>query len=237
VGASVTNSALTRWLKQGLARGMCPLCRVAHKADREYLWHFFEDYAGTDAGVEALRASRGFCGEHGRALRALEVEGLGSTLGICEIFEEAFAGIVAELERLDVDGSAEPAAPCPACANRERELTENARHLVELLRTDQRSRERYHGSLGICLPHFPLVWGVAGAERRLLLEVQCSVARDVLVDLKEHIRKQGAEARDEPAGPEADSWERALLLTGGWPPPKDPIGRPETATAGRAAER
>jgi hypothetical protein len=44
----VTNSALTRWLKQGLTRGMCPLCRVAHKADREYLWHFFEEYSTTE---------------------------------------------------------------------------------------------------------------------------------------------------------------------------------------------
>jgi hypothetical protein len=209
VEVPVTNSALTRWLKQGLARGICPLCRVAHKADREYLWHFFEDYAGTDGGTHALRAARGFCAEHGRALRTLEVDGLGSTLGISEIFEDAFEGIVAELERLELGDSAEPTAPCPACANRERELADNARHLVALLREDPRSRERFRGSLGLCLPHFPLVWSMEGADRRLLIDVQCSVARDVLADLAEHIRKQGAEARGEPAGPEVDSWERA----------------------------
>ena len=27
--------AVTAWLRQGLRAGMCPLCRVAHKADRE----------------------------------------------------------------------------------------------------------------------------------------------------------------------------------------------------------
>jgi hypothetical protein len=227
----VPNSALTRWLKQGLARGMCPLCRVSHKADREFLWHFFEEYSGTEDGTAALRAARGFCREHGEALRALEVDGLGSTLGVSEILEEAFAGIVAELDAL-VPGtpSMAAAAPCPACANRERELAANARFLGELLEDDARSRERFRDSRGLCLPHFALAWESAGAARALLLEVQRDSARATLRDLREHIRKQGAEARDEPSGREADSWQRALWLTGGWPAPPDLIGRPEGAS-------
>ena len=59
----------------------------------------------------------------------------------------------------------EPEAPCPACANREREVADNARHLAALLREDPRSRERYRGSLGLCLPHFPLAWSAQGADR------------------------------------------------------------------------
>lgn len=225
------SSALTRWLKQGLVRGMCPLCRVAHKANREYVWHFFEEYAATDSGAGALRAARGFCLEHAEALRRLEVEGLGSTLGISEIYEDAFEGIVDELDALDARRSdVAAAAPCPACANRSEELHRNARYLVELLADDPRSRERYEGSTGLCLPHFALVWtmGDAGrSERSFLLEVQRASARQMLADLREHIRKQGAEAKGEPPGPEQDSWERALHLTAGWPPPAEVVGRPE----------
>lgn len=37
------HSALTRWLKQGLELGMCPLCRVSHKLDRQFMWQFFDE--------------------------------------------------------------------------------------------------------------------------------------------------------------------------------------------------
>jgi hypothetical protein len=110
----VTNSALTRWLKQGQTRGMSPLCWVAHMADREYLWDFFEEYSTTEAGIEALQASGGFCLEHAQAPRRLEVEGLGSTFGISELYEDAFAGIVARLDRLAIDArKAGAESPCP----------------------------------------------------------------------------------------------------------------------------
>jgi hypothetical protein len=222
------NSALTRWLKQGLARGMCPLCRVAHKADREFLWHFFEEYSTSESGVEALRAARGFCGAHADALRRLEVDGLGSTLGISEIYEEVFFGIVDQLARLDIGSEgAAAAAPCPACANREREVAANAEHLASLLREDARSRERFRQSGGLCLPHFAVAWAVPESDRSLLLEVERTAAQAVLSELAEHIRKQGAEARDEPPGAERESWRRAIELTAGWPPPPDLIGVPE----------
>ena len=211
---------------------MCPLCRVAHKADREYLWHFFEEYAGTELGSEALRRARGFCLEHAAALRRLEVDGLRSTLGISEIYEDAFTGIVEQLGRIsEPHSTAGPTAACPACGNREAELDHNARYLVDMLRDEPRTRDRYQGSTGLCLPHFALVWSAAGAaERTLLLEVQRRVATAVLAELTEHIRKQGSEARHEPPGPEHESWERAMWLTAGWPPPTDLIGQPERET-------
>jgi hypothetical protein len=39
---SILSRALTCWLRQGIELHMCPLCRVAHKADREYIWQFSE---------------------------------------------------------------------------------------------------------------------------------------------------------------------------------------------------
>src|SRR5581483_3430654 len=82
-------SALTSWLRQGLRSGMCPLCRVAHKADREYNWHFFDEGADCDDQIDQVRAAYGFCSEHVEMLRRLEMEGLDSTLAISTMFADA----------------------------------------------------------------------------------------------------------------------------------------------------
>lgn len=42
------SGVLATWLRQGVRHGTCPLCRVAHKADREYIWHLFDE--GADQG-------------------------------------------------------------------------------------------------------------------------------------------------------------------------------------------
>jgi hypothetical protein len=76
------HSALTRWLKQGLARGMCPLCRAAHKLDREYMWHFFDERSSNEDALDEVAASRGICAAHAEQLRRIEVDGLGSTIAI-----------------------------------------------------------------------------------------------------------------------------------------------------------
>jgi hypothetical protein len=196
------SSALTRWLKQGLARGECPLCRVAHKAEREYLWYFFDEYSTQDASLDLLRAAHGFCAPHAEALKAIEVDGLKSTLGISETYEDTLS------------------APCPACAARDEEVAKNAGRLVALLREDDRSLQRFTSGRGLCVPHFEAVWETTDGDRdgaRLVLDVQRRVVAGLVRQLAEHIRKQGAEAKGEQPGPEADSWQRAIWLTAGWP--------------------
>jgi hypothetical protein len=63
---------------------MCPLCRVAHKADREYMWQFSEEGFGNEATMEALARARGFCTEHADMLRRIDVA-MKSMLGISTI--------------------------------------------------------------------------------------------------------------------------------------------------------
>ncbi len=111
-------------------------------------------------------------------------------------------------------------AACPACAYRDREVTSNTGYLLTLLREHDVSRERFVAGPGLCMPHLVLTWRTAAADRHgaeLLLDAQRRAVRRLRDELTEHIRKQGAEAKGEPAGPEADSWQRALWLTGGWP--------------------
>jgi hypothetical protein len=211
------SSALTRFLKQGLTRGMCPLCRVAHKLDREWTWSFFDVYSGEDWALDALRRSRGLCADHAEQLRRLEVDGIKSTLVVSSVYLDTLEGVAAQLEGLGTDDE-QPAPPCPACVNRDQGVEKNAGYLLAELDESERSRERFVASPGLCFRHFDLVWGKARRDQReLLLEVQRRSVGSLVEQLREHIRKQGHEARDEPKGNEEDSWLRAIWLTAGWP--------------------
>jgi hypothetical protein len=192
------SGALTRWLKQGLARGECPLCRVAHKAEREYLWYFFDEYSTKGEALDELRAAQGFCATHADGLRRIEVDGLKSTLGISETYEAVLTGLLEQLDEL-ARGRALRRAECPACARRDDEVRRNA------------------GYLGQAVARRRAVAALDRPTRRLLIDVQRRAVRLTCDELTEHIRKRGAEAGDEPVGPEADAWQRALWLTGGWP--------------------
>jgi len=222
------SGALTRWLRQGIELGMCPLCRVAHKADREYMWHFSEEGSGDGRTLAALAQAHGFCADHVRMLERIDLEAR-SMLGISTVFADTLAEIVAELETL---GVGEPCADrrCPACVNRDDALRSNARYLLASLgATAGAILAGYRGSAGLCFPHFELVWASGGppAARQLILEVQRRAVAEIHAELLEFIRKEGAEARHEPRGTEQDAWERALRLTAGWPAPRQSAGVPE----------
>lgn len=225
------NSALTRFIKQGLNRRLCPLCRVAYKVEGEYTWAFLDEYSHDETTLDRLRRSRGFCAEHAERLRRLEVEGLQSNLGISTVYLDTLSGLREELEALAEGGDLGPAEPCPACANRDQELAKNARYLVEEIAESERSRERFLASEGICLPHLELVWQHArdDLQRELVLSVQRRVVEELIAELEENIRKQGHEYDGEPSEREADSWRRAIRLTVGWPKEelRDPPPAPE----------
>jgi hypothetical protein len=73
------------------------------------------------------------------------------------------------------------------------------------------------------------VWEAARRteERTLLSETQRDAVRSLRAQLLEHLRKQRAEFADELSAAEADSWQRAVWLTGGWPAPAESAGVPE----------
>jgi hypothetical protein len=221
-------SAVMTWLHQGLRAGMCPLCRVAHKADREYIWQFFDEGDRQGESIDQLRASCGFCDQHMEMLRQIEVDGMHSTLGISTMFAETFAGIVEDLEA-QRPGRPFSRATCPACESRERYLATNARYLVDELATTPGRREAFEASPGLCFPHFELAWNAARTreDRELLLGVQLKTARSLLADLREHVRKHDHKFAHEPKGAERDSWERAIRLTAGWPAPEGSAAEPE----------
>ena len=212
------NSALTRFIKQGLSRGVCPLCRVAYKMDGEYMWAFFDEYSQSDSTLDELRRARGFCADHAERLRRLEVEGLHSNLGISNVYLDTLRGLAEQLQSLRPGSALAAREKCPACRYRDDEVERNARYLLEEIVSNSSSRERFLHSNGLCFPHFEMVWERAEdlVEQELLLELQGRVVAEVVNDLAENIRKQGHEVEGGPSERESTSWQRAIYVTAGW---------------------
>lgn len=207
---------------------MCPLCRVAHKSDREYIWQFYDERGNDGAVLDEVGHAYGLCAEHIEMLRRIDVEQMKSSLSISITFAETFSRILDQLEALTPDSEFEP-AKCPACAERDQRLRKNAEYLLDELATSQGAREEFEASPGLCFRHFKLAWEVAPArpDRQLVLEVQRRATASLLGELREHVRKHDHKFRDEPKGPERDSWRRAIYLTAGWPTPTESAAEPE----------
>ena len=161
-------------------------------------------------------------------LRRIEMEGMKSTLAISTMFADTLASIVDALESLR-PGDSFARHACRACANRDELVRANARYLLDVLATSPGHRETFEASPGLCFAHFELVWDTAPTrdDRELLLAVQRNAARSLLTDLREHVRKQDHKYRHEPKGSERDSWQRAIYMTAGWPPPAQSAAEPE----------
>ncbi len=204
------------------------MCRVAHKADREYIWHFYDERSNDMGAVEEVARAFGFCAEHIEMLHRIDVEDMKTTLSISVLFADTFAGIVDRLHALSPDVAFEPAQR-PACADRDEYLHRNAQYLLDLMATTPAYRSTLESSLGLCFPHFKLAWQLARTrdDRELLLSVQQDGADSLLQELRDHVRKHDDKYRHEAKGPERDSWQRAIFLTTGWPAPAQSAAEPE----------
>lgn len=224
----MTDRVLTRWLRQGVRYGVCPLCRASHKLDREYVWGFFDKWSMHETAVEEFARAGGFCAEHAEQYRRIEVDAMRSTIGICDVYLPTLERLCEDLPMLADDGRLNRAR-CPACLYRESGVANNTRYLLIELVEDSDFRDQLAGSSGLCLPHFQLAWGSSETveQREQLRAVQVAATSRLLCELREHARKQRAEASGEPAGVEADSWQRALWLTAGWPAPARSASLPE----------
>jgi hypothetical protein len=186
--------------------------------DCEYMWAFFDEYSQSDSTLDRLRRARGFCAEHAERLLRLEVEGLHSNLGISNVYLDTFQGLADQVGSLKPGSTLPEPEKCPACEYRDEEVERNAGYLLEEIRANSSSRERFLNSNGLCFPHFQLVWERAEdpAEQELLLELQGRVVAELVRDLSENIRKQGHEVQGGPSERESNSWQRAIYLTTGW---------------------
>ena len=222
-------ATLTRWLRQGIEMQICPLCRVAHKADREFVWHFSEEGSGNADVMSAMARAHGFCAEHADMLSEHRLR------------DEVDAGCRNRL-RGSVHGPRRPARSTPRRHPRPDATLPGVPNRQKAAGTERPLPARLPGapagtiaegfptSPGLCFPHFELVWSIGGEPRvrELILDVQRRAVREILAALSEFIRKEGNEAKHEPKGAEQDAWQRAIRLTIGWPAPEQSAGVPET---------
>jgi len=151
-----------------------------------------------------------------------------STSGIADIYLPTLERVCAELAELTHDRRL-TRERCPACIYREAGLANNARYLLIELVEDRDFRSQLASGTGLSLAHFQLAWASSQTpeQRDQLLTVQLTSTPRLTGELREHARKQRAEARGEPVGREADSWLRAICLTAGWPAPVRSASLPE----------
>ena len=215
------NRALSRLVNQGLRSEVCPLCHVAHKLDREYMWHFFDEYSDSGRAIDELRAAGGFCAEQAAQLRAIEVDGLSSTLGISAVYLETLEGIARDLDAADPARDLPSRAPCPACAYRDEGLASQATYLHVVLDESEKARESFAAGPGLCLGHLRVAWAAASddEQRARTLAVERDALTAVLAELREHIH-DSSDGRRPAATADLSAWERAIYLTGGWPAPR-----------------
>lgn len=215
-------------LLDDLQRPGCPACHGANRAGWRYidslLWEFVND-----AGVRArLRSSHGFCREH--ALLALEQA---DGLGIAILYEdflrhlrgEAIRAARGRAQKLPVPRRRPDAArlaphgECPACESG-RQVAAN--YLGILATADPESevgRAAGQELRGLCIPH--LVQGLELAssheDAERLLAIYLRGEAELRADLRELIRKERYQYRDEPRRREVGAWQRAVYRVVGEP--------------------
>jgi hypothetical protein len=220
------------------------------------MWHFFDEGSSNEDVLDEVRAAQGFCAQHADQLKRIEVDDTRSTVGISEVYAYTLEGLLADMQAggnvLALPSQAErhrwparraravaPASDggqsavnfeaCPACVYRDRGVAQNARYLLEELLDNSSFLDSFAASPGLCLPHFRLAWSFASSDelRSLLCKTELDAVEALLAELREHLRKQRHEFRHEPRGTEQDSWQRAIYLTSGWPPPGESAAVPE----------
>ncbi len=212
------------------ARG-CPICGIVIDDSRAYLDSvLYERVTDVPTRLE-LRESFGLCNPHTWLLRDLP----GSSapdLGFAIIAKDL-------LNRFDGTAGAPPIAGwralrgwlaratsglrarlkktrCPACVVAARSESVHLRQLLDLL-GDAEFSGKYHGSSGICVPHFLIAEESHPAHRQLagLRDIQRRKAQALRDTLDRFIEKHDHHAREEITPAESKAWTDAMEFFSG----------------------
>jgi hypothetical protein len=210
-------------LRDALAGGGCPLCRLAYRSGAQYLDTL--NYEGVnDPGLRrSIVEANGLCHRHTWQWTRLH----GSVLGVALVYRNVIKRLLSVLEPAE-NGSThthngvrsliqhlQPEAECPAC-RAEHEAARRAGELLLNYLDDREIAEHYVPAGGLCLPHFQLVLGAANeSQAHTLVAWQTQVYQQLVGQLDEFIRKQDYRFAGEPLGAEKDSPLRAAAAAVG----------------------
>lgn len=216
-------------VREALASGGCPVCRLVTHAVQRFLDNFLYERVNDPEMRDELRASWGFCPEHAWALPAQR----NPVLGVAIVYRDLVGAL---RDRLDAAlrsrpgrrRAAEsalhlllgPVAPCPACLHRQRMEEVYVASLLEHS-ADPHVRQALAGPAPLCLHHLVLAASLAKSAEQLkrLLEDQRQALARLEADLSELVRKHDYRFRHEGLTLEQGvSWTRALEVLAGRDP-------------------
>ena len=187
-------------VREALARGGCPVCRLALRSVGRWLASVAYDQINDIELRDRLRAARGFCNTHShRWLREV-----GNVLGTAIVYQDLLTAALRELDGENVQrgqrwrailGGQGAIGDCPACAA---QSEAEQRYLTALLATAAADPHALEGSEGLCLRHTRAAQrrGGPGAERAV--QLTRSAIEQLLAELGEVIRKEDYRFRHEP---------------------------------------
>lgn len=211
-------------LLYALTQQGCPLCRLVQERLHRYLdsWKY---ELFTDRGVrEQLRNSQGFCHEH-----TWQLARMGASFPLALAYRDVITDTIEQLQSESQRGNlhrfrrlfeSKPGQnDCPACLQRSK-TEENYIHSLRQALLEPEFSQQFAASDGLCLDHFRMVCelrltDISGDWLSILRQVQLTCLRRLDHDLGELIRKHDYRFKDEPRGPEMQSWRRAAGLVAG----------------------
>lgn len=223
--ADATMTPLQHRLRETLALGGCPLCRLAEQDEQTFLQSLTYERILDIPTRETLQRARGLCAPHARAWRAVQ----GCALPVALVYRPIIKDLLAQTEPQAAQGwfsrSVSPrqlgerlatAAPCPACRVGEATARRYAEVLLRDVGAKEARAEEVRAALiqggGLCLPHLRLTLQTSGpaAGYQALLAAQREAWSALMAELDEFIRKNDYRFQHEPLGDERDAWLRAL---------------------------
>jgi len=223
----------------------CPLCRLVDEIGDRFLAASMHGTV-TDPDIRfKYRESMGFCHRHAWRLASF---GGGVRLGLAIIYQDFIKQVSRKLDKARYQSpggvslnrlqetmsrkkpssatqslvqNLHPQKSCPACRHETELETLAITTLVDLLAEDERLREAFETSAGLCLPHLRRALELVRDETtfNLLLEITQAKLVQLIAELDEFVRKHDHRFRHEKFDTEGDSWRRAVSQIVGTPPP------------------
>jgi hypothetical protein len=216
----------------------CAMCNLLKRDVDRHIDGLVYGFMDTDEMRAAFSAARGLCSEHGWLLRQNK---FGNVLGIAKLYAAALDEVLSiletehvpmtpqnksRLERLlnsERQGSAapladrlEPTARCMVCERLDEREADYAQIFDQYL-LDERFRQAFEGSSGLCLPHVRHVLRRLTDPARVetLIAVQVRIWTELQAQVESFAAKQNYEHIHELTETEGDSWVRAIARLGG----------------------
>jgi hypothetical protein len=208
----------------------CAVCNLLRRNADRSLDALLYEYVSDPDTHRAFRQRRGLCNEHSWQL----LRHSGNALGIAILYEAAVDEVLKIIEQapLGMDpqsglgrmlGGAgkqntsaladrlEPVGKCPICSQLAASEAQYIQVFCQYL-GDEKLKEAYQASDGLCLPHFrQALRCVPDAERaQILMSIQTSIWKKLHVQLQEFCDKSNYRGIKEKMGEEGDSWRRAV---------------------------